>query len=217
MRDKRESFALLVLSAHRFTLGVYVFGNADRQRQRGVRIRMWFRRLLMMVLLVSVAGCATGPAKEGEPPELVQPAVPAAAADIASQLGRVRLAADKALVYLYRPKRYVGSANVYRITINGTAAADMKVGTRLPYPVPPGRVTLQGRSLPGVLNIGLALGLMEKPSIAFDAAAGKVYFIDVKTGFAGGPQFEFVDAPAALEAVKGLKTAAPPAPGKSAK
>jgi hypothetical protein len=173
---------------------------------------MRFRRLLMMVLLVSAAGCATGPAKEGEPPELVQPA-----ADIASQLGRVRLAADKALVYLYRPKRYVGSANVYRITINGTAAADMKVGTRLPYPVPPGRVTLQGRSLPGVLNIGLALGLMEKPSIAFDVAAGKVYFIDVKTGFAGRPQFEFADAPAALEAVKGLKTAAPPAPGKSAK
>jgi hypothetical protein len=178
---------------------------------------MWFRRLLMIVFLGAVAGCATGPTKGGKAPEVVRPAAPAAAADIAAQLSDVQLAADKALIYLYRPKRYVGSANIYRITVNGKPVADMKAGTRLPYAVPPGRVTLQGRSLPSVLNIGLALGLMEKPNIAFDIAAGKVYFIDVKTGFAGGPQFEFVDAHAGLEAVKGLRMAQSPALSKDTK
>lgn len=175
---------------------------------------MWFRQLLMIVLLGILAGCTTAPTKEGQAPEAVQPAAPAAAADIASQLSNARLPADKAWIYLYRPKRFAGSANIYRITVDGRPVADMKVGTRLAYPVPPGRVTLQGRSLPNILNIGLALGLMEKPNIAFEVEAGQVYFVDVKTGFAGGPQFEFVDAPAGLDAVKGLKTAEPPAPDK---
>jgi hypothetical protein len=168
--------------------------------------------LLIVVSLGILAGCAaTGPTAEDKAPQVVQPPAPAAAADIAPQLGDVPVPADKALIFLYRPQRYVGSANIYRITINGTPVADMKIGTRLPCPVPSGRVTLQGRSLPSILNIGLSLGMMEKPSIAFDVEAGKVYFIDVKTGFAGGPKFEFVDAPAGVEAVSGLKRAAPPA------
>ena len=164
---------------------------------------MWLRRVVMFLCLVMLVGCAATTGATAL--QVVQPPTPAVAADIAVQLDTVQVPADKALIYLYRPKRFVGSANTYKITLNGTPVAEMRTGTRLPYPVPPGYTTLQGSSLPNILNLGLALGMMEKPNIAFDAEAGKVYFIDVKTGFAGGPQFEFVDAAKGLEAIKGMK------------
>lgn len=179
---------------------------------------MCFRRLSIIAVVWMLAGCATtGPTKE-QGPRVVQPAAPATAADIAKLLGNVQVSANRAWICLYRPSRFVGSANVYRVTVNGRPVADMTIGTRSLYPVAPGRVILQGRPLPSILNIGLALGLMEKPNIAFDVEAGKVYFVDVKTGFAGGPQFEFVDAPAGLRAIQGLKAAQPAAPaGEGAK
>lgn len=73
--------------------------------------------------------------------------------------------------------------------------------------VTPRRITLRGRSLANILNIGLSLGLMEKPGIAVDVQAGRVYFIDVQTGFAGGPQCAFVGRATGLEAIEGLKLA----------
>jgi hypothetical protein len=172
---------------------------------------MWPPRLIIVFFLVLLEGCGTtGPTAGDKVPQIVQPPTPANGADITAQLGSVLLPSDKALIYLYRPERYMGSANTYRIAINGTPVADMKIGTRLPYPVSPGQTTLQGRSLANILNIGLSLGLMEKPNVAFDAEQGKVYFIDVKTGFAGGPQFDFVSPVTGLEAIKGLKIADPP-------
>ena len=177
----------------------------------GAVFPMWLQRLVIILYLVMLAGCGTtGPTSEAEGPKVVQPSTPAIGADIAAQLGEVQMPADKALIYLYRPDRYMGSANIYRISINGTPVADMKIARRLPYPVPPGHTTLQGKSLPNILNIGLAYVMMEKPNIVFNTEAGKVYFIDVKTGFAGGPQFDFVDAATGLEAIKGLKVANPP-------
>lgn len=171
---------------------------------------MRLRRLMLLLFVVLPAACSTtGTTTSDRTPQHVQPAVPAVAADIAEQLGGVRPPADRALIYLYRPERYVGSANIYRITLNDTPVADMRIGTRLPYAVLPGETTLAGRSLPSILNIGLSLGLMEKPYIVFETEAGRVYFIDVKTGFAGGPQFEFVGSEKALEAIRDLKLAEP--------
>ena len=126
------------------------------------------------------------------------------------QLGSVQVPANKALIYLYRPDRFAGSGNTYQISINRKPVADMSVGTRLYYAVPPGHTTLQGWTLVNILNIGLGFLLMEKPDIVLDTKAGEVYFVDIKTGFAGGPQFDLVDDATGLEAVKGLRFAMPP-------
>jgi len=179
---------------------------------------MLLRLLFIVLSLGMLAGCAaTGPTAQGKAPQVVQPSATAIGADIVAQLGMVQVPTDKALIYLFRPERYIGSANTYQITVNGTPIADMRIGTRAPYLVPPGQATLQGRSLANILNIGLSLGLMEEPFIAFVVEAGKVYFIDVQTGFAGGPQFEFVDATTGLEAIKGMGLAPPPKPEEGAK
>lgn len=159
--------------------------------------------LVYTVTIALLAACAT------TEQQIVQPSAFAVGADITAELGSVHAPADKALIYLYRPVRAGGSGNTYRITLNGTPAADMKIGTRLATAVPPGLTTLQGESKANILNIGLAFGMMEKPNIAFDTEAGRVYFIDVKTGFAGGPKFEFVDATTGLEAIKSLKPTEP--------
>ena len=161
------------------------------------------KRIIVVVMFGLLAACATTEQQTVEPiPSIID-------AGIAAQLGSVTIPADKSLIYLYRPDRYVGGANIYRITLNGTPVADMKVGTRLATPVVPGQTTLEGRSLASPLNVGLALAMMEKPNIVFETQPGRAYFIDVKTGFAGGPQFEFVDADTGLEAAKSLRLADP--------
>ena len=161
--------------------------------------------LICTVAVGLLSACATTEQQIVEPS-----AFAAVGADITAQLGAVQAPADKALIYLYRPERFGGSANTYRITLNDTPVADMRIGTRLAVPVLPGPTTLQGESMANILNIGLAFGMMEKPNIAFETEAGRVYFIDVKTGFAGGPKFEFVDATTGLEAIESLKLAEPP-------
>lgn len=160
--------------------------------------------LLMATTFYLLTGCAT------TEQQVVEATVFAVGSDIATELGAVEAPADRALIYLYRPERLGGSANIYRITLNDDPIADMKVGTQVATPVVPGLTTLRGESKASVLNIGLALGMMEKPSIAFETVAGRVYFIDVKTGFAGGPKFEFVDPETGLAAVKDLKQAKRP-------
>ncbi len=163
--------------------------------------RTSFATLLLATTGALLTACAT------TEQQMVEPTAFATGETIATELGTVAAPADKALIYLYRPERFGGSANTYRITLNDTPIADMKVGTRVATSVMPGLTTLQGESKANMLNIGLALGMMEKPHIAFETAAGRVYFIDVKTGFAGGPKFEFVEPTTGLAAVKDLAPA----------
>lgn len=158
-------------------------------------------RYLLLILLGVVAGCAT------TEQQTVDPVTSLIDGDITSHLGGVEVSPNEALVYLYRPKRAMGSANVYRVTLNGKPVADLMAGTRFVTAVPAGPTTLQGESKANILNIGLALATMEKPNIVFEAEAQRAYFIDVKTGFAGGPEFVFVNATTGLEAGKNLEVA----------
>lgn len=168
--------------------------------------------------LGTLAGCAsTGTTAKSDTGQAVQPPASTIAADIDAQLGAVHAPADKALIYLYRPRRLGGSANTYQIALNGTPVANMKVGTRMPYTVSPGSTRIQGKSLANVLNIGLSLGMMEKADVTFDAEVGRVYFIDVQTGFAGGPKFVFVEPATGLKAIKDLKVAEPLQEGEKAR
>ena len=167
-----------------------------------------FRKMLICLLAgAMLAGCET---TGGEGAATLQAPHPVPAQDVADRLIDVELPPDQVLIYLYRPSAIGGSANTYRFTINGVEVADMATGTRFAQIVPPGQTTVQGRSLPNILNLGLAVLMMEKPSIAFDADEGMVYIIEVATGFAGGPQLKYVDADRALAAITKLKPAKAP-------
>lgn len=150
---------------------------------------------ILAVLAGLLAACATTERQH------VEPIASVIDANIAAQLGGVEVPADKALIYLYRPNRAIGSANIYRIALNRRSFANLKVGTRWVAAVKPGSTMLQGAS-----NSVLP---MEKPNIIFETEAGKVYFIDVKTGFAGGPEFKFVDATTGLNSAENLQLADP--------
>ena len=83
----------------------------------------------------------------------------------------------------------------------------MPVGTRYAQAVPPGPITLEGRTVPNFLNFGLGLAVMETPRLAFEAAEGMVHFIKVSPGFAGGPQLRHATPEEGVAAIAKLKSA----------
>jgi hypothetical protein len=118
----------------------------------------------------------------------------------------------QAMVYFYRPRAFAGSANTYRVSVNGTPVADIQSGTRYAAPVAPGPVTIEARTLANVLNFGLGLAMMEKPSLTITAQKDRVSYVKVTTGFGGGPSFAVVTAEQALGEMTGLNLAAAPQP-----
>jgi hypothetical protein len=139
--------------------------------------------LAAALALVSIAGCEAPPVTPGDAngqraASSVLPTVPA----------------DRASLVFIRGNEFAGSANVYRIFVNGTAVADMSVGTRHVEEVIPGNVSLSAETVANILNFGLGLAVMEKPQLQLQAKAGQLYVIEIDPGFAGGPVFKVGDA-----------------------
>lgn len=122
---------------------------------------------------------------------------------------KIHIPAKKSLVYIVRPYSYVASAQQYKININGKDAAVIKTGTFFPYLVPSGNVNISAETEASILNFGLGLLMMEKPTLTLSTLPGKTYYINVEYTFSGGPKLTHISpqegAPLVKEAKK-LKT-----------
>ncbi|OOZ22216.1 hypothetical protein BOW34_10510 [Solemya velum gill symbiont] len=100
----------------------------------------------------------------------------------------------QALIYIVRPSRYSGSANTYRISINGTPIADLKTGFYFTHFIQPGVIRISAMTRANILNFGLSLAMMGKPAMELNTSKGEIHFIEVEVDFAGGPSLQVVDA-----------------------
>jgi hypothetical protein len=94
----------------------------------------------------------------------------------------VSVPADQAIVYIYRPKSFVGSAVSYFVKVNGVDVTKLKNGGYFPYVTPPGTVVFSAKT-------------EAWSEAAIDVAAGGIYFIkgSVTTGaFVGRPNLQQV-------------------------
>jgi hypothetical protein len=105
-----------------------------------------------------------------------------------------QIPAGNSLLYVVRPAAYSGSANLYKMSINGTHVLDLKTGTYFSYLVPAGEVRVNSETVPSILNFGLALAFMGKPELTFKTDEKEIYFIDVEVGFSGGPVLSKVES-----------------------
>jgi hypothetical protein len=79
---------------------------------------------LIVVLFTVLFGCATaGPAFEPVPPE--------------------QLSDGSAVIYLYRPSAFAGSAGKFRLTVNGTEEVALPNGSYYPFVCEPGNHTVE--------------------------------------------------------------------------
>ncbi|MFC2966522.1 DUF2846 domain-containing protein [Acidimangrovimonas pyrenivorans] len=142
-----------------------------------------FRIASVIPVALLAAACVpeTGPATA--PPANAPPQV---------QEAPLTVPRNKAVVYFYRPANFVGSANIYRIAINGAAIADIRSGTRYAAVTAPGTVQIAARTQANFLNIGLAHAMMEKPDLTLSTKGGTVTYVRITTGFAGGPKLQLV-------------------------
>ena len=119
--------------------------------------------------------------------------------------------ADRASIVFFRGNELAGSANFYRVFMNGTAVADMSVGTRYVQQVNPGTINLSAETVANILNVGLGLVVMEKPQLQLQAKAGQLYVIEIDPSLVtGGPVFKQRSAQA-LSSTQGFAQAKAPA------
>ncbi len=157
--------------------------------------------LAIAALIPLIAGCAETPAPSTE-------ATPASVAPVQSTApSRISVPQGRALVYFFRPAVFAGSANTYRVSIDGRPVADIRSGTRASVPVSPGKTVLSAETVPNPLNFGLGLAMMERPVLSVEARAGTAVFVEIGTGFAGGPSFTLTDEATALAKGASLPTA----------
>lgn len=158
------------------------------------------RTLMSAALILALAACA-----ETVPTSGTEPIVANAVA-----MPGVVVPRNKAQIFLFRETAFAGSANAYRISINGQPVGDMAVGTKLTTLVNPGAVTVSAQTVPNILNFGFGLAMMETPSMTLTTRGGATYAIKVSPGFAGGPVLTPVSDQAAIAAATGFPPASAP-------
>lgn len=127
---------------------------------------------LMMVVVLLLPGCMTGPKFSS----------------VSSVPG------DKALIYVYRKGNVLGSAASHKIVINGKHVTNMWTGGYYPYFADPGSVVMAMdlRATPFIGIAGLIEG--EREHLRFTAEAGKTYYVKFKLGSGfGSPTMALVD------------------------
>ena len=151
-----------------------------------------FKKLLVVITAIPFffSGCATTPKVTEEIPW---------------QQVKTQIPPNNSLLYVVRPPRYGGSANRYKIIINGTHIADMVTGTYFSYLVQSGDVNVSAEAKANILNFGLALAFMGKPELALTTIPGEIYFVNVGVGFSGGPTLTRVESPEGESLIKKSK------------
>jgi len=112
---------------------------------------------------------------------------------------------DKAVVYIYRPSRFVGSAIKPKVYAGDKLITQLVSGGYYPYFVSPGRVELWAKT-------------EAKSSVEFLAEPGKTYFVKGTIGMGilvGRPKLEMMSADIAREEITDCKRV-PEVEGKQA-
>ena len=117
--------------------------------------------------------------------------------------------ADKALVYLIRPERFMAAAQTYRVSVNGEPAADLRNGSYCVRPMGPGQVRIHAKALIRPWMGPLMIATLGQSELALDAAPGQRYFIDVEVAFSGGPELRLANEEEAKARIKGAIPAGP--------
>ncbi len=123
---------------------------------------------------------------------------------------QVQAPRGKAVLYFYRPKTLAGSANTFRVSVDGVAVAQMAVGTVHAETIAPGEHVITVKETATLLNAGLALALQKKPQLPIRMAPGQTAHVRVDASqWSGGPVLSRVDGATASAAVGGFRAAAP--------
>ena len=111
---------------------------------------------------------------------------------------------DKALIYIYRPDRFLGSGNVWYLSDNGKQLTMVNNGGWYAYHKNPGNITFYSNLRPGVGAILPGMLDSDKKLIAFDVVAGRTYYVKFDHRMSG-PYMELVDNKLGEKEIQGLK------------
>jgi hypothetical protein len=105
---------------------------------------------------------------------------------------KANIPTGQVLIFVVRPANAAGSANLYRIAINGEMVADMPTDAYFSRSAAAGTIEVSANAVPNLLNIGLGLGFMGKPILKVKAEPGDMVFLYVDVDFFGGPKLSVV-------------------------
>lgn len=111
---------------------------------------------------------------------------------------------DKALIYIYRPDRFLGSGNVWYLSDNEKQLTMVNNGGWFAYHKSPGVTTFYSNLRPGVGTILPGMLDSDKEMITFDVEAGKTYYVKFDHHMSG-PYMEQVDNKTGENEIQGLK------------
>jgi hypothetical protein len=151
---------------------------------------MFLKALAAVLLAIALSsGCAAPPAPD--------------------QARRYPVPAGRSLILFQRDAQLGGSANAYAIKVDGVDAAELLVGGAATHVVAPGPVTVEAQTAPNILNLGLGLLLMNRPTLTFTAEEGRVHVVEVSSdALRGGPTLSLGQSTEGAPAGAGV---APPA------
>lgn len=116
----------------------------------------------------------------------------------------VGLEANKALIYIYRPDRFLGSGNVWYLSANGAQVTAVRNGGWFAYHSKPGDVTFYSNLRPGVGTVLHGMIDSDKEMITIGVEAGKTYFVKFDHRMSG-PYMELADTSTGESEIRGLK------------
>ena len=141
-----------------------------------------FAFLIIILTLCTISGCsATG-----------KPFMP------------VKQTEDKALIYIYRPDRFLGSGNVWYLSDNEQQLTMVNNGGWFAYHKNPGNITFYSNLRPGIGTVLPGMLDSDKKMITFDVVAGRTYYVKFDHRMSG-PYMELVDSKLGEKEVQGLK------------
>ena len=116
--------------------------------------------------------------------------------------------ANTALIYIYRPDRFLGCGNVWYLSANGAQVTAIRNGGWFAYHSEPGDVTFYSNLQPGVGTILQGATDSDKEMITISAEAGKTYFVKFDHEMSG-PYMKLVDNRTGESEIQGLKLMEP--------
>jgi hypothetical protein len=150
------------------------------------QIKLLFGLTISLLIVCTLAGCsATGKVFVPVEPE-----------------------ANSALIYIYRPDRFLGSGNVWYLSANGTQVTEIRNGGWFAYHSKPGEVTFFSNLRPGVGTILPGMIDADKEMITLSVEVGKTYFVKFDHRMSG-PYMELVDKSTGEPEIQGLKMLEP--------
>jgi hypothetical protein len=169
-----------------FHTSIKIAKGEDMQRNARGQLKFRFGLSLALLIVCTLAGCgATGKIYVPVEPE-----------------------ADTALIYIYRPDRFLGSGNVWYLRTNEAQVTAVRNGGWFAFYSKPGDVTFYSNLRPGVGTLLPGMLDSDKEMITISAEAGQTYFVKFDHHMSG-PYMELVDKSTGESEIQGLRMMEP--------